>query len=199
MTIEWKHILMGLGVIFLLTNLITGLAVSSCDMRKRLETEKELAIKSEQLNSINELMQEIEKQKPSLKKNKHNPVAYHISNAIYKSYQEYPILNAFHQREIIKLIKKESNFKQDALSNKGAKGIMQLMPATAKATGVKDAFHPYQNTRGGLKYLAFLLKKYRGDKRLALFAYYTGPNNLDWHIRQGVIPEYLEEYTKGII
>lgn len=198
MTLEYKHILIVLGTFFLLTNLITGLAVSSCDMKKRLETEKELAIKTEQLNSINEIMQEIEKQKPSLKKNKYNPVAYHISNAIYESYEEYPILNAFQKKEIIKLIKKESGFKHDAVSNKGAGGVMQLMPATAKATGVENVFHPYQNTKGGLKYLAYLLKKYK-RKDYALFAYYTGPANLDWHIRQGVIPEYLEEYKKGII
>lgn len=198
MTLEYKHILIVLGVFFLLTNSITGLAVSSCDMKKRLETEKELAIKTEQLNSINEIMQEIEKQKPSLKKNKYNPVVFHISNAIYDSYEEYPILSAFQHIEIIRLIKKESNFRHDAVSDKGAGGIMQLMPATAKATGVENVFHPYQNTKGGLKYLAYLLKKYK-RKDYALFAYYTGPKNLDFHIRQGVIPEYLEDYKKGII
>lgn len=198
MTLEYKHILIVLGIFFLLTNSITGLAVSSCDMKKRLETEKELAIKTEQLNSINEIMQDIEKQKPSLKKNKHNPVAFHISNAIYDSYKEYPILSAFQYIEIIRLIKKESNFRNDAISDKGAKGVMQLMPATAKATGVENVFHPYQNTKGGLKYLAYLLKKYK-RKDYALFAYYTGPANLDWHIRQGGIPGYLEDYIKGII
>lgn len=198
MTIEWKHILMGLAAFFLLTNLITGLAVSSCDMKKRLETEKELAIKTEQLNSINQLIEEIEKQKPSLKKNKFNPIAYHISIAVNESYQKYPILKAFKKKEILNLIKKESGFNDKAVSHKGAKGIMQLMPATAQRMGVKDAFNPYDNTRGGLKYLAYLLHKYK-DKEFALYAYNTGETNLNWHIRRGKIPEYLVEYARGII
>ena len=73
---------------------------------KRLETEKELAIKTEQLNSINQLIEEIEKQKPSLKKNKFNPISYHISKAINESYQEYPILQKYTNMEILRLIKK---------------------------------------------------------------------------------------------
>ena len=167
-------------------------------MKKRLETEKELAIKTEQLNSINQLIEEIEKQKPSLKKNKFNPISYHISKAINESYQEYPILQKYTNMEILRLIKKESGFDDKAVSYKGAIGIMQLMPATAERMGVKDAFHPYENTKGGLKYLAYLLHKYK-DKKFALYAYYTGETNLNWHIRQGKIPEYLKEYAEGII
>ena len=159
MNLELKYLLYILAGFFLLTNTITGLAVSSCDMRKRLETEKELAIKTEQLNSINELMQEIDKMKP--KKNKYNPTAYHISKAIYQSYQEYPILNGFTHNEILKLIKKESNFDKKAISEKGAISIMQLMPATAKKMKVKDIYHPFDNTKGGMKYLAYLLMKYK--------------------------------------
>jgi soluble lytic murein transglycosylase-like protein len=196
MTIELKYLLYCLFGFFLLTNAITGLAVNSCDIKKRLETEKELAIKTEQLNNINELMQEIDKTKP--KKNKFNPTAYHISRAIYQSYQEYPILNEFSYGEIIRLIKKESNFKTDATSSKGAKSIMQLMPATAKRMGVKDIIHPYDNTKGGMKYLAYLLQKYK-SKKLALYAYYTGETNLNWHLRQGKIPTYLIEYAEGIL
>jgi len=196
MTLELKHLLYLLLGLFILTNTITGLTVSYWDMKKQLETEKELAIKTEQLNSINELMQEIDKMK--LKKNKYNPTAYHISSAIHDAYQEYPILTAYTHTEIIRLIKKESGFDADAVSVKGAVSIMQLMPATAKAMKVKNIYHPYDNTKGGLKYLAYLLHKYK-NKRLALYAYYTGEGNLNWHIRQGRIPDYLHDYVRGII
>ena len=65
--------------------------------------------------------------------------------------------------ELLKAVgKAESNFNPNAVSRCGAQGVMQLMPATAKELGVKDAFDAEQNIMGGTKYIAGLLKKYEG-------------------------------------
>jgi hypothetical protein len=73
------------------------------------------------------------------------------------------------------LIHAESAFNPMALSNKGAQGLMQLMPGTAGDLGVTDAFDAAQNIRGGARYIAQLLKDFNGDARLATAAYNAGP------------------------
>lgn len=72
------------------------------------------------------------------------------------------------------VIEVESGYHSRAVSPKGAKGLMQLMPATALRFGVQDAFDPQQNIRGGALYLKWLLEYFRGDLRLALAAYNAG-------------------------
>lgn len=71
------------------------------------------------------------------------------------------------------IIKHESSYNPKAVSNTGARGLMQLMPATAKQYGVKDSFDPEQNITGGVKYLKALTDKYNGDLR-AVTAHYNG-------------------------
>ncbi len=83
----------------------------------------------------------------------------------------------------------ESSYVQNIVSKKGAQGLMQLIPATAKRFGVEDSFNPEQNIEGGTKYLKFLLKKYDGDRRLALAAYNAGEGAVD---KYGGIPPYRE-------
>ncbi len=83
----------------------------------------------------------------------------------------------------------ESAFKVNALSNKGAQGLMQLMPATAKDMGVMNAFDARQNIEGGVKYLAWLLETFDGDIMLATAAYNAGPGAVK---RYNGIPPFAE-------
>lgn len=82
-------------------------------------------------------------------------------------------------REFIhSIIEVESGWHPRAVSNKGAVGLMQLMPATAATFGVTNRFEIEQNIRGGVAYLARLLKLFNGDLRLVAAAYLTGENRI---------------------
>jgi hypothetical protein len=72
------------------------------------------------------------------------------------------------------VIRVESNYNPSAISPKGALGLMQLIPATARRFGVSDTFAPEQNIEGGVRYLKYLMQLYNGDERLALAAYNAG-------------------------
>ena len=77
------------------------------------------------------------------------------------------------------IIDEESGWNPYAVSNKGAAGIMQLMPATAVRFGVRNRFLVEENIRGGVAYLAWLKQKFNGDLRLITAAYYVGEYQLD--------------------
>jgi soluble lytic murein transglycosylase-like protein len=72
------------------------------------------------------------------------------------------------------VVEVESNWQPDAVSPKGAVGLMQLMPATAVHFAVRNRFHIEENIRAGVEYLAWLMRLFRGDLRLVVAAYYTG-------------------------
>lgn len=95
------------------------------------------------------------------------------------------------------VIHAESAFRESVISRKGAVGLMQLMPATARDMGVKDSLSPTQNIHGGVKYLAYLLKLYGGNVTLASAAYNAGPGAVKRH---DGIPPYAETeaYVKRV-
>ncbi|HSE83834.1 MAG TPA: lytic transglycosylase domain-containing protein [Thermodesulfobacteriota bacterium] len=97
------------------------------------------------------------------------------------------------------LIKVESNFNSEAVSPKGAMGVMQLMPGTAKDQGVDNPFDPLDNIKGGVKYLSRLMKMFNGNLELALAGYNAGQNAV---VKYGYkIPPYAEtvNYVKKVL
>ncbi len=87
------------------------------------------------------------------------------------------------------IIHAESAFNPTALSRVGAQGLMQLMPATARRFGVSDSFDANQNIRGGVQYLAWLLRRFNGNLTLAAAGYNAGEGAVDRH---GGVPPYRE-------
>jgi len=97
------------------------------------------------------------------------------------------------------IIKAESNFNASAVSNKGARGLMQLMPSTASDMSVMNSFDPEQNIDGGVRYLRFLLDTFDGDVELSVAAYNCGQGRV---IRNGnTVPEISEtkNYVKKVL
>lgn len=89
----------------------------------------------------------------------------------------------------------ESGYHPDAVSPKGAMGLMQLMPDTAKRFEVEDPFDPAENMRGGARYLRWLMDRFDGELKLALAAYNAGEGAVERHGNQ--IPPYQE--TQGYV
>ena len=105
------------------------------------------------------------------------------------------------------VIKAESDFDHRAVSHKGAKGLMQLMPKTSNDMKVENPFNPEENIFGGTHYLSLLLNRFENNKKLALAAYNAGPEKVETH--QGIPPfpetksfvkkvlDYYKRYKSG--
>lgn len=96
------------------------------------------------------------------------------------------------------LIRAESNYEPRAVSRKGARGLMQLMPATARRLDVRRPFDPVSNVRGGVRYLRELLDRFDQSPELVLAAYNAGENAVESY---GGVPPYRETlgYVKRIL
>jgi hypothetical protein len=96
------------------------------------------------------------------------------------------------------VIRAESDFDPWAISAKGAMGLMQLLPETAESLSVTDIFDPWENIRGGVRYLSELLDTFQNDLELSLAAYNAGKSTV---LRFGSIPPYFEtqRYVKKVL
>lgn len=123
-----------------------------------------------------------------------NPTKSQIMDIISKVSKKYGV----DEKLVQAVIRQESGFNPKARSHCGAMGLMQLMPATAKGLGVKDAYNPVQNVEGGVKHLKGLLARYNGNLVLALAAYNAGGGNVD---KYGGVPPFKEtqNYVKSIL
>lgn len=126
--------------------------------------------------------------------------AYHISSGIKHKKERlfHPIIIQEAKRYkvdpcLVKaIIMAESGYNPKAISKRGAKGLMQLMPSTAEALGVEDIFNPKENISGGIRYFKQLVKRFDGNVKLALAAYNAGSQTV--RLYQGIPPFKSTQY-----
>ena len=123
-----------------------------------------------------------------------SPPAPSSLDAIIEKYARYYRLDPSLIRSIIEI---ESGFNPKAVSSKGARGLMQLMPETAERLGVENSFDPEQNIRGGVRHFRSLLDSFNNDLELSLAAYNAGENLVQ---RLGKVPKIKEtrDYVQSI-
>ncbi|MEA3486774.1 MAG: lytic transglycosylase domain-containing protein [Thermodesulfobacteriota bacterium] len=114
----------------------------------------------------------------------------HIREASRIHGVSFPLLKA--------IMKAESDFNPKAVSKKGAKGLMQIMPSNFRTLGIKDPFNPRESIMGGALYLRQMLDRFNGKVHLALAAYNAGPDNVD---RSSGIPPIreTEDYVNKVM
>lgn len=126
----------------------------------------------------------------------------YLGSAISNSYED--LIRSISDRNSLDtdlvraVIRVESDFNSAARSKKGAMGLMQLMPDTARLHNVVDAFDPSDNVEGGVRHLKMLLERYQGNLELSLAAYNAGSGAVEKH---GGIPPFAEtrEYVRRVL
>ncbi|MCM2283543.1 MAG: lytic transglycosylase domain-containing protein [Desulfobacula sp.] len=171
------------------TSLMEGLK----EILPRHKKKQPLLSKSRQVPSE---IEQPEIQMPELEKKEKisgdRSVGHDIDGIIQKASSHYGVDSDLIRR----VIEAESNFKPDAVSSKGAMGLMQLMPGTARELGVTDPLDPSENIMAGTRYLKKLINRYDGSVPHALAAYNWGMGNLD--SRRSRIPEETKNYVAKI-
>ncbi len=117
------------------------------------------------------------------------PITNNYEDLIVKASERYHVDSAL----VKAIIKAESNFNHRAVSPVGARGLMQLMPATAATLQVQDSFQPENNIDGGVRYLRYLMNLFNGNLPLVLAAYNAGENTVLRYNNR--IPPYQETQT----
>ncbi|MFX0012486.1 MAG: lytic transglycosylase domain-containing protein [Candidatus Hermodarchaeota archaeon] len=121
-----------------------------------------------------------------------NPQSYH--HIISSMSEKYKVESSL----VYAVIEVESNWNYKAISKKGAIGLMQLMPSTAKDMNVDNLFDPEENIDGGVRYLRYLLDKFKGDVTLTLAAYNSGPTKVKRFNGMPPIKE-TKQYVKRVL
>nr|WP_320116555.1 lytic transglycosylase domain-containing protein [uncultured Desulfuromonas sp.] len=111
------------------------------------------------------------------------------SRSVADLIKRYAVLNHLDVNLVRAVVRAESNYDIHAVSSKGAMGLMQLHPETAKDLKLSNPFDPLQNISGGTRYLRQMLDRFKGNLDLALAAYNAGPSTVE---RYGGIPPYQE-------
>jgi soluble lytic murein transglycosylase-like protein len=159
-----------------------------------------LSLYGQTRESIEKQMQSVAKQRESLRQQAGTVIPVQAECEPIEEEKVGPLIESAAKAQALPakllraVIAQESGFHSCAVSDKGAQGLMQLMPATAGQLGVKDAFDPKANVDAGSKLLRALLEKYKGDLPQALGAYNAGPEAVD---KAGGIPDIPE--TKAYI
>jgi soluble lytic murein transglycosylase-like protein len=117
-----------------------------------------------------------------------HPITPQMQEVIQKASEKHQVS----RKLILEVIRKESKFDQFAVSSRGAQGLMQLMPKTARSLGIENAFNLEANIDGGTRYLKTLLQLYDNDLVLALAAYNAGPAAVK---RYKGVPPYPETHA----